>query len=494
MTFALNRLLFWAILIVSPFVFLTNPFHGVPGTDSSIFIYVARGLQHGIMPYRDVFDQKGFLIYLIDYVGVLIGGVCGLWLLDGICLLIGIFIMWKILQCCIGCIPQGHEHESKIRCSALGLILLFYHVVACGGNMPEMWIVVFAGMAWMLVVQSIVLSRVTVGALLGMGICLALIGLLKFNMLAVAVPVGIVALTDGGRIGVKFKERVRNLFAVLVGLAVVFVPVVIWFFVNDALDDFFEVYVIYNAKYASILREMRSGNIFDYTGRAFWPVVFVVVVNIYMINVFHRKKERREIDARPIWISWLNLLFLVISFGLILFSGASHRYYGPILPACIILIWFILNRFKLKPPVTAGILIFCLLAVSGLAFMRNSGDTKSQYIHLRDIGEKIGLIGSNSVLVLGCDCHAYWVLDAWCPTRFPFQGTIGYCSQRYKQQIIDDIRSCKAEWIVEPKGVLDIEGALGVSWAKEALFSQYSLIVCNDNYGIWRRNESKVNE
>ena len=194
----LNRLLFFAILMVSPFVFLANPFCGVPGTDSSIFIYVARSLGHGLMPYRDVFDQKGLLIYLIDYVGVLIGGVWGLWLLDVICILTGIFIMWKVPQYSMGCISQEHEYESEIRYAALGLILLFYHVVACGGNMPEMWIVVFAGIAWMIVVQSIVLSRVTVGTLLGMGMCLALIGLLKFNMLAVAVPVGIVALTDGG--------------------------------------------------------------------------------------------------------------------------------------------------------------------------------------------------------------------------------------------------------------------------------------------------------
>jgi len=488
------KVAFFCAFVISSFAFLANPFHGVPGTDSSIFIYVARGLQRGIIPYRDVFDQKGLLIYLIDYVGVLIGGVWGLWLLDVICILIGIFIMWKVLQYSRGCIPQEYEYESKIRYAALGLILLFYHVVACGGNMPEMWIVVFSGIAWMIVVQSIVLSRVTVGTLLGMGICLALIGLLKFNMLAVAVPVGIVALTDGGRIGVKFKEQVRNLFAVLVGLAVVLVPVVIWFFVNGALDDFFEVYVIYNAKYASVLREMRSGNIFNYTGRAFWPVLFVVVANIYMINDFHRKKARREIDARPIWIAWLNLLFLVISFGLILFSGASHRYYGPILPACIIPIWFILNRFKLKLPVTAGILIFCLLAVSGLVFMRNRGDAQSQYVHLREMGDKIGLTGSNSVLVLGCDCHAYWALGAWCPTRFPFQGTIGYCSQRYRQQIINDIKMSKAEWIIEPKGVLDTEGALGVSWAKEVVFSQYSLIARNDGYWIWRRKENKSSE
>lgn len=44
------------------------------------------------------------------------------------------------------------------------------------------------------------------------------------------------------------------------------------------------------------------------------------------------------------------------------------------------------------------------------------------------------------------------------------------------------------EWLVEPKGVLDIEGALGVSWAKDAVRSHYSLVASNGNYGIWRRN------
>ena len=85
--------------------------------------------------------------------------------------------------------------------------------------------------------------------------------------------------------------------------------------------------------------------------------------------------------------------------------------------------------------------------------MRNRGDAKSQYVRLSEMRSKVGLVGSESVIVLGCDRHSYWTLDAWCPTRFPFQGTIGYCSTEYRAQIVKDIVSGKAEWLIEPRGV-----------------------------------------
>lgn len=123
----------------------------------------------------------------------------------------------------------------------------------------------------------------------------------------------------------------------------------------------------------------------------------------------------------------LNMLFLCAAFGVVLFSGESHRYYGPILPACVMPIWYMLTRVNLRSRIATIIMVGCLLLVCGLVFVRNRGDAKNKYVHLCEMGEEIGLIGSESVMVLGCDCYAYWVLDAWCPTRFPFQGTIGYC-------------------------------------------------------------------
>lgn len=480
--------------MMSPFVFLTNPFHGVPGTDSAIFAYVGRCIGHGSIPYHDVFDQKGPLIYAIDWLGCFFGSELGLWTLDIVCLSIVVCLFIVIIKnsgCCM-CLWKGdvYCHETALYV-VLAISLIFFHLSVCGGNMPEMWIVLLSSIAWLLVVQGIVHKRLGGISAVSMGACIGCIVMLKFNMMAVALPVFVVALLDGGNTDSPFTKRITNCCYVALGMAIVLTPILVWFGWKGALGDMWEVYVVYNELYARVLRSMRGG-FSGYMGRLFCPVVLVVLSNMYMI--YEAIVKWRETNSEWRLLVVLNMVFLCTAFGLVLFSGGSHRYYGPILSACVVPIWYILKRIKLGYWMAIVIMAGCLLFVCGLVFVRNSGDAKSQYVHLREMGEKIGLTGSKSVIVLGCDCYAYWILDAWCPTRFPFQGTIGYCSQRYRQQIIDDIRSCKAEWIVEPKGVLDIEGALGVSWAKEAVFSRYSLIVRNDSYGIWRRNETKANE
>ena len=39
-------------------------------SDSNVYFSVARAMQNGLLPYRDVFDHKGVFLYLIYYVAV----------------------------------------------------------------------------------------------------------------------------------------------------------------------------------------------------------------------------------------------------------------------------------------------------------------------------------------------------------------------------------------------------------------------------------------
>ena len=66
------RIFIYFLLVFACFGFLSNPYLNTAGTDSSIFLYVARILNNGLVPYLHVFDHKGPLIYFIDALGWLI--------------------------------------------------------------------------------------------------------------------------------------------------------------------------------------------------------------------------------------------------------------------------------------------------------------------------------------------------------------------------------------------------------------------------------------
>lgn len=67
-------------------------------TDSSVFLYIGKMMQKGLLPYKDLFDHKGILLYFIEYLGILISpnNLNGIWLLELFNMIITTWIMFKI--------------------------------------------------------------------------------------------------------------------------------------------------------------------------------------------------------------------------------------------------------------------------------------------------------------------------------------------------------------------------------------------------------------
>ena len=60
----------------------TQPFSDVNCGDSTVYRYLGMGLLRGRLPYVDLCDNKGPLLYLIEAVGALLGGRWGLFVLQ----------------------------------------------------------------------------------------------------------------------------------------------------------------------------------------------------------------------------------------------------------------------------------------------------------------------------------------------------------------------------------------------------------------------------
>ena len=94
------------ILIVASIVTLTvvstcspiYPFN--PGDDINVFFTVGRCIKHGMIPYRDVFDHKGPILYFIYFLASLISekSFTGVWIIE--CLVAATFAVfsWKTVK------------------------------------------------------------------------------------------------------------------------------------------------------------------------------------------------------------------------------------------------------------------------------------------------------------------------------------------------------------------------------------------------------------
>ena len=56
----------WALVIAVLFALALDSFITRPGTDSAIFMYVAKGILEGDIPYLDRWDHKGPLLYVLN--------------------------------------------------------------------------------------------------------------------------------------------------------------------------------------------------------------------------------------------------------------------------------------------------------------------------------------------------------------------------------------------------------------------------------------------
>lgn len=272
----------------------------------------------------------------------------------------------------------------------------------------------------------------------------------------------------------------KKLLGMIFGFMLAVSPVVFWYAAEGALDSIWEVYIQYNATYAA---KAGRGTIFTL---AFWPVLFVAVANGYAAL-----REREAFTRRVLVI---NLFYLLFSWGVILLSGGGVRYYCPIMPSLVLpMIWVILEFKKKVAPQrfwrgAITLCGMCVFVVAGGTVWRNMGmrDVRESYAELRRIGKVIQ--DRSSVTVLGCDCYAYLVLGAMCPGRFPFQGTIAGRSEKYREEMIRDLRSARSRYLVVPKAVLETPGELGVVWAKEPILERYRVVASCRGYDIYDAN------
>ena len=85
----------FAIIVNSP----AFPWRGgETGTDSSVFLTVGHQMQEGMIPYRDTFDHKGPLLYLINYFSVMINETSGFFVFEFLSIFFTMWFMYKIIR------------------------------------------------------------------------------------------------------------------------------------------------------------------------------------------------------------------------------------------------------------------------------------------------------------------------------------------------------------------------------------------------------------
>lgn len=122
-----------------------NPIMGfTPGTDDSVYLYIGQQMLKGAAPYRDVFDNKGPLLYSLNALGLVLGAgsFWGVYVLEYCLLAVSTVLTYLLLKVRIGWLVAAlavlffvlevahmadgdHEEEYAVALQCLTLFLLF---------------------------------------------------------------------------------------------------------------------------------------------------------------------------------------------------------------------------------------------------------------------------------------------------------------------------------------------------------------------------------
>lgn len=313
-----------ALIVLYPLSPAIRPFEG---NDSSVFLYIGKGLIHGQVPYRDIWDHKPPIVYLIDALGLLLasGSVWGVFFMQVLFLSAFNYITYKLFS-------------KRIKPIVLAVGILFANIqilsLSNGGNLTSFYTIPLQIAGFWLLGYTI---RNRSSLLPGMvaGILLTLTFLIRPNSVGVFAAFGIVVLIN--RIYKSRKELLQFILGLALGCAIIGIPILVYFGLNHALIDMWDQVLLFNRYYVAgtnikvIIQTLIYGaSLYYHTGMG----VICILSAALLIDeaILHRKisTERQ-----------LVLLAFIVDWGLVIYAGKSKLpYFQTLIPASTVLFFY----------------------------------------------------------------------------------------------------------------------------------------------------------
>ena len=212
----------------------TSPFYKLwYGCDASFFTLVGRGILEGKVPYRDFFDLKGPYFFFIEALGQLMAhDRLGAFLIQ---IPFAFATLVLIYELCLLFI-------SKKKALFVLIVYLWGNITTLwGGNTAEEFALPLSLACLYMILRIIVKERkslndISINTVIVLGLVL---GFDVFIKISVAAPVlGIIAaILFNNLISKDIRRFLLNLLYILLGVALVCLPVIVYFGANSALSD-----------------------------------------------------------------------------------------------------------------------------------------------------------------------------------------------------------------------------------------------------------------
>lgn len=338
-----------ALVLFSP---LNTP---VLPRDEGVFVYIGQGILRGEIPYRDMLDHKGPLIYYINALGLWIGhnSLWGVWLVEALILAPSLVLLYVLVRRTLGVGP-----------ALFGILTwLAGFMIVLGGNIVEEYAILPVVLAVCLVMFRPRLAAAYAGTLAGV------LFMLRPNEIAAPVLALIFLLFDPV-MAREWQVVRRGLLQFIFAFALIPGAFVAYFAWRGALGYFVDSVFLFNFYYVSEGSHPLSSLLAGF-GYLILPVLFSLVSIVWATA---RGKAVLSGEQRRLF-NFAAALFL-LTLPLSVLSGRVYRhYYVPwLLPLAVVSAYlpFFLDRSLIGPRLKRGLglLAWSVLIIATLISIR----------------------------------------------------------------------------------------------------------------------------
>lgn len=421
-----------------------NPISKVElGNDQAVFKYIAHRMNYGEVPYKDWFDHKGPILYIINWIGEIISFsiIDGMWIINLLSIFITILFTQKILRK----VYKLGTIESIILNFIINVNIMNF---IGGGNLVEVFALPLITMALYFILTINKENAKKYNFIIGM--LMAIVAFLRINMIVLWV-VYYIYVTIKCIKEKDLKKFINVALWAFLGAFSITALMIIYLVISGNLIECIQDYILFNLKY-SVLNGGSKLEVFkDFFIRS---NVFVYCLALISLVISIKKKTNMR---------YFSLAFFILSWVIIVQPGNGYGHYMLILiPALIMPIAeiYIEIKNKYKDTKKTSHYVLILLIIGAIITMMPLGRYAKYFVIYNITGrddeghtELVEYIKQNTndedqILVIGGDCSIYLETNRKAASKYMYQIPIYHIDDNIMNCVIEDVYKNKPKYIM----------------------------------------------
>lgn len=335
--------------------------------DAQAFMTMGKGILNGLIPYKDLFEQKGPILYFIYALANLVStkSFIGVFIIEVISFTTFLVFIRKTINLFF------NDKYSIPTLMILSFLILMLKPFGHGGSAEELCLPIFAYSIYSML-KYLKTDRLTNKEIFINGLMAGIILWIKYTLLGfhfiLAATYFFVYLSKK-----EYKKAITSCIIYLLGMFSITIPVLLYFIVNGGSEYLFDVY---------FLKNMTSYSNMDSTFKkittAFGLLGFNIVTNIpflLFILIPLMFYTRKKLNFRVKYSK--TIIFIAILFmGLGTFIGGTNYFYysfiiAPFMVLGVLMLNRILTHFNIRTNSIRVFSVFLLLVTALLEFSPN---------------------------------------------------------------------------------------------------------------------------